>query len=115
MASDYRREPASRRWLYLGIWLLVSAGVFWCWWASWQEGTPSDRIVGPRREPEFILVATPDPVVMHWLPAVAGFGALIAGLISRITGRGSLRYLVFAGTVSAMKAVTVGIERLVGQ
>ncbi|HEU0139745.1 MAG TPA: hypothetical protein VFQ79_08545 [Bryobacteraceae bacterium] len=52
---------------------------------------------------------------MHWLPAVAGLGALIAGLIRGITGRGSLRYLVFAGTVSAMKAVTVGIEWLVGQ
>jgi len=115
MGSDNGREPAAQRWLYLGIWLLVSAGVFWCWWASWQEGTPSDRIVGPRLEPEFILVTTPDPMVMHWLPAVAGFGALIAGLISNITGRGSLRYLVFAGTVSAMKAVTLGIERLVGQ
>ena len=115
MASDNGCEPASRRWLYLGIWLLVSAGVFWCWWASWQEGPPSDRIVGARREPEFIFVTTPDPIVMHWLPAVAGFGALIAGLISIITGRGGLRYLVFAGTVSAMKAVTLGIERLVGQ
>ena len=115
MASDDAREPAPRRWLYLGIWLLVSAGVFWCWWASWQEWTPSDRIVGLRREPEFVLVTTPDPVMMHWLPAVAGLGALIAGIISSITGRGSLRYLVFAGTVSAMKAVTVGIERLMGQ
>ena len=115
MDSDNGREPAARRWLHLGIWLLVSAGVFWCFWASWQEGAPSDRIVGARREPEFIFVTTPDPIVMHWLPAVAGLGALIAGLISSITGRGSLRYLVFAGTVSAMKAVTVGIERLVGQ
>jgi hypothetical protein len=114
MASDNRREPAARRWLCLGIWLLVSAGVFWCWCASWQEGTPWDRFVGPRQEPKFIFVTTPDPIVMHWLPAVAGFGALIAGLISSITGRGSLRYLVFAGTVSAMKAVTLGIERLVG-
>jgi len=115
MASDNGPEPTPRRWLYLGIWLLVSAGVFWCWWTSWQEGAPSDQIVGPRREPEFIFVTTPDPIVTHWLPAVAGFGALIAGLISGITGRGSLRYLVFAGTMSAMKAVTVGIERLVGQ
>ncbi len=115
MDSDDAREPALGWWLYLGIWLLVSAGVFWCWWTSWQEGTPSDGIVGLRREPEFVLVTTPDPIIMHWLPAVAGFGALIAGLISSITGRGSLRYLVFAGTVSAMKAVTVGIERLVGQ
>ena len=115
MASDNGSEPAARRWLHLGIWLLVSAGVCWCLWTSWQEGTPSDRIAGPRREPEFLLVTMPDPIIMHWLPAVAGFGGLIAGLISGITGRGSLRYLVFAGTVSAMKAVTVGIERLVGQ
>ena len=115
MVSDNGREAVPRRWLYLGIWLLVSAGVCWCWWASWLEGTPSDGIVGSRREPEFIFVATPDPIVMHWLPVVAGCGALIAGLISSLTGRGSLRYLVFAGTVSAMKAVTVGIERLVGQ
>lgn len=114
MASDNGCEPARSRWLYLGIWLLVSTGVFWCWWASWQEGTPSDRIVGPRREPEFIFVMTPDPIVMHWLPAVAGFGALIAGLVSSITGHASLRYLVFAGTVSGMKAVTVGIEWLLG-
>ena len=115
MASDKGRQPVPRRWLYVGIWLLVSAGVCWCWWASWQEGPPSDRLVGTRREPEFIFVTTPDPIVMHWLPAVAGFGALIAGLISGISGRGSMRFLVCAGTVSAMKAVTVGIERLVGQ
>ena len=115
MPSDNGSEPAARRWLHLGMWLLVSAGVFWCFWTSWQEGALSDRIVGARREPEFIFVTTPDPIVMHWLPAVAGFGALIAGLISSITGRGSLRYLVFAGTGWAMKAVTVGIERLVGQ
>ncbi len=114
MASDSGCDPAARRWLYLGIWLLVSAGVFWCWWASRQEGPPSDRLVGTRREPEFIFVTTPDPIVRHWLPAVAGFGALIAGLVSSITGHGSLRYLMFAGTVSAMKAVTLGIERLVG-
>jgi len=115
MASDDAREPAPGRWLYLGIWLLVSAGVFWCLWTSWQEGTPSDRIVGPRRESEFVLVTAPDPIVMHWLPAVAGLGALIAGIISGVAGRASLRYLVFAGTVSGMKAVTVGIEWLLGQ
>lgn len=115
MASDNGCEPVPRRWLYLGIWLLVSAGVFWCWWTSWQEGAPSDRIVGPRREPEVVFVTTPDPVMMHWLPAVAGLGALIAGIISGVAGRASLRYLVFAGAVSGMKAVTVGIEWLLGQ
>ena len=114
MASDDAREKTPQRWLYLGIWLLVSAGVFWCCWTSCQEGTPSNRIVGPRREPEFIFVTTPDPIVMHWLPAVAGLGALIAGLISSFAGHASLRYLVFAGTVSGMKAVTVGIEWLLG-
>jgi hypothetical protein len=97
MDSDDVREPVLEWWLYPGIWLLVSAGVLWCWWTSWQEGTPSDGIVGPRREPEFIFVATPDPIVMHWLPAVAGCGALIAGLISSLTGRGSLRYLGVRG------------------
>jgi hypothetical protein len=115
MASGDAREPTLARSLSVVIWLIVSVGVFWCFWTSWQEGTPSDRIGGLRQEPEFIFVTTPDPIVMHWLPAVAGFAALIAGLISSITGRGSLRYLVFAGTVSTMKAVTVGIERLVGQ
>ena len=115
MVSDNGREAAPRRWLYLGIWLLVSAGVFWCWWTSWQEGTASDRIVRPRREPEFVFVTTPDPVMMHWLPAVAGLGGLFAGIISSVAGRASLRYLVFAGTVSGIKAVTVGIEWLLGQ
>ena len=115
MASADAGEPAPGRWLSVVIWLIVSGGVFWCVWTSWQEGVPWDRIVEPRREPGFILVMTPDPMVMHWLPAVAGFGALIAGLISGISGRGSMRFLVCAGTVSAMKAVTVGIERLVGQ
>ena len=115
MGSGDAREPALAQWLSVVIWLIVSLGVFWCFWTSWQEGTPSGRVVEPQREPELILVATPDPIVMHWLPAVAGFGALIAGVISSVAGRGSLRYLVFAGTVSAMKAVTVGIERLLGQ
>lgn len=116
MASGDAREPAPGRWLYVGIWLLVSAGVFWCWWTSWQEGTPSARVVGREGEPElFVFVTTPDPRLMHWLPAVAGFGALIAGLISLRKGRGSLRYLVFAATVTGMKAVTVGIEWLLGQ
>ena len=115
MASADAGEPAPGRWLSVVMWLIVSAGVFWCVWTSWQEWTPSDRIVGPRREPEFVLVTTPDPVMMHWLPAVAGLGALIAGIISSVAGRASLRYLVFAGTVSGMKAVTVGIEWLLGQ
>jgi len=53
--------------------------------------------------------------MMHWLPAVAGLGALIAGIISSVVGHASLRYLVFAGTVSGMKAVTVGIEWLLCQ
>ena len=115
MASDDAHEPALARSLSMVIWLIVSAGVFWCFWTSWQEGTAAGRVAEPRREPGLIVVATPDPIVMHWLPAVAGFGALTAGLISSITGRGSLRYLVFAGTVAMMKAVTVGIEWLMGQ
>jgi hypothetical protein len=112
MASDDTREPAPRRWLGLGIWFLVSAGVFWCSWTGLQEWTLSARVVARQAEPEFVTLATPDQRVIHRLSAVAGVAALTAGLISSAMGRGSLPYLMFAATVTGMTAVIAGIEWL---
>ena len=113
MVNSDAQEAALARWWHALVWLVVSLGVFWCWWISWQEGKRYDRATGPDGEPRLLLhVATPDPGVMRWLPAAAGLGSLIVGLISAAKGHGSLRFLVFAAMMTGMKAVTVSIDWL---
>ena len=111
-SGDASGAAPSRRYHAL-LWLVVSLGVVWCWSISWHESARHGRVSDQDGEQQtLVLVSVPDPRITHWLPATAGGGALIAGLISAARGRGSLRFLVFAAAMTGMKAVTVGIEWL---
>lgn len=57
-------------------------------------------------------LAISDPRIMHMVSAVAIFGALTAGLIGSLMGRGSRRCLVPAATLTGMNAALAGIKWL---
>ena len=107
------KDGLSPRTLWLA-WLLVAIGVCWCWYATWYEDVAvsgfryraSDGRVGD-------LGLGVDSVVSKWLPAAAASGSLVVGLAKMITGRGSVRFLLTAGGLVGIKALTLGIEALI--
>ena len=91
-------------------WMLVVIGVCWCWYATWYEtlavSSVLDRRVGD-------LGFGVDSVVSKWMPAAAASGSLVIALAMMITGRGSVRFLLAAGGLVGIKALTLGIEALI--
>jgi hypothetical protein len=90
--------------------MLVVIGVCWCWYATWYE-TVAVSTVSDSRVGELGLGA--DSVVSRWLPAAAASGSLVLGLARMITGAGSMRFLMTAGGLVGIKALTLGIEALI--
>jgi hypothetical protein len=90
--------------------MLVVIGVCWCWYATWNEtvavSTVSDGRVGD-------LGLGVDSVVSRWLPAAAASGSLVIALARMISRGGSVRFLLTAGGLVGIKALTLGIEALI--
>jgi hypothetical protein len=97
-------------WLRWAIWLLVTGGVSWCWYATWQETV---QAVSESNALDLGLGA--DPLVSKWLPPVAALASLLVAFGQNLTGRASFRFLASTGVLVVMKALTLGIEALLRQ
>jgi hypothetical protein len=108
--GEREAEDGLSPWPLRLAWMLVVIGVCWCWYATWYEtvaaSTVSDSRVG-------YLGLGVDSVVSRWLPATAASGSLVMGLARMITGGGSVRFLLTAGALVGIKALTFGIEALI--
>src|SRR6266851_4667367 len=108
--AEREAEDGLSPWPLWLAWLLVVIGVGWCWYATWYEtlavSSVLDRRVGD-------LGLGVDSVVSKWMPAAAASGSLVIALAKMITGRGSVRFLLTAGGLVGIKALTLGIEALI--
>ena len=93
--------------LFVVAFLAVLGGV--CWWAyvAWPEPTPA------RKESTTLeLIVTPAPALSKWLTVAAAGASLVIAVAQRIAGSNPIRFLVTAGGLVALQAVTTGIELL---
>ena len=107
-ADREAEDELSFRSLWLA-WMLVVIGVCWCWYATWYDAVALSA-VSDSRVGDLDLVV--DSVVSKWLPAAAS-GSTVMGLAKMTTGRGSVRFLLTAGGLVGIKALTLGIEALI--
>ena len=108
--AEREAEDGLSPWPLWLAWMLVVIGVCWCWYATWNEtvavSTVSDGRVGD-------LGLGVDSVVSRWLPAATASGSLVIALARMISGGGSVRFLLTAGGLVGIKALTLGIEALI--
>lgn len=108
-AEREAEDELSPRSLWLA-WMLVVIGVCWCWYATWYEAVALSAVTDTRVGNLGLGV---DSVVSKWLPAAAASGSLVMGLARMITGGGSARFVLTAGGLVGIKALTLGIEALI--
>jgi hypothetical protein len=108
--AEREAEDGLSPWQLWLAWMLTVIGVCWCWYATWCETVAvspgSDSRVGD-------LGLGVDSVVSRWLPAAAASGSFVMGLARMVTGGGSVRFLLTAGGLVGIKALTLGIEGLI--
>ena len=108
--AEREAEDGLSPWSLWLAWMLVVIGVCWCWYATWDDtlavSSVLDRRVGD-------LGLGVDSVVSKWMPAAAASGSLVIAFAKMITGRGSVRFLLAAGSLVGIKALTLGIEALI--
>jgi len=108
--AERETEEGLSPWPLWLAWMLVVIGVCWCWYATWYE-TVAVRSVLDGRIGDLGLGV--DSVVSNWLPAAAASGSLVIALAKMITGGGSVRFMLTAGGLVGIKALTLGIEALI--
>ena len=108
--AEREAEDGLSPWPLLLAWMLVVIGVCWCWYATWYETVAVSSVLDSRVGDLGLGV---DSVVSRWLPVAAASGSLVTGLARMITGGGSVRFLLMAGGLVGIKALTLGIEALI--
>ena len=108
--AELEAEDGLSPWPPWSAWMLVVIGVCWCWYATWYETVAVSSVLDSRVGDLGLGV---DSVVSKWMPAAAASGSLVIALAKMITGRGSVPFLLTAGGLVGIKALTLGIEALI--
>ena len=85
--------------------LAVLGGVCWSSYVAWHQPTKTESTT-------LELIVTPDPALCKWLTVVAAGASLVIAAAQRIAGSNPIRFLVTAGGLVTLQAVTTGIELL---
>ena len=104
-------EPSLSGWVQVLAWIIVTAGVCWCGYATWHEETAASTIVGTVPMRDLTLFCT-HPEIGRWLPASGALASVTAGIGALASGRSSTRFLVAAAAVVTAKALTLAIEAM---
>jgi hypothetical protein len=105
--KDAGRPPRVSAVLFVVAFLAVLGGVCWSSYVAWHQPTPAKTESTPLG-----LIVTPGPALCKWLTVVAAGASLVIAAAQRIAGSNPIRFLVTAGGLVALQAVTTGIELL---
>lgn len=104
-------EASLSRWVQVVVWIIVTAGVCWCGYATWREETAASTTVGAIPTRDLTLFCT-HPEIGRWLPASGAIASVTAGIGALASGRSSTRFLVAAAALVTAKALTLAIEAM---
>lgn len=104
-------EPSLSRWAQVLAWIIVTASVCWCGYATWREETAASTIVGTAPMRDLTLFCT-HPEIGRWLPASGALASVTAGIGALASGRSSTRFLVAAAALVTAKALILAIEAM---
>ena len=104
-------EPSLSGWVQVLAWIIVTAGVCWCGYATWREETAASTTVETIPVRDLTLFCT-HPEIGRWLPASGALASVTAGIGALASGRSSTRFLVAAAALVTAKALTLAIEAI---
>ena len=85
----------------------ITAGVCWCAYLTWREGTPPPP---DSNAMEFVVML--DPALSNWFPVVASIVSLALATVQIIRRTNPNRLLIVAASLVVVQALGLGIEAL---
>ena len=104
-------EASLSRWVQGVAWMIVTAGVCWCGYATWREETAASTTVGALPTRDLTLFCT-HPEIGRWLPASGALASVTAGIATLASGRNCTRFLIAAAALVIAKTLTLAIEAM---